>query len=155
MEIFIHLDEKVFKTLMLSVTYKRNRLPFLSFFIWMILFRYVLNIKMSKTSSPSQIHADAIFSILRNGEDDHLNTIFEKLEKKWELGDSEGFFDFEDNENYKFSMELSYDFKNVIQDYLETSNLRHYFHQMDADWKIFLTITLFDDWMFRTKVRPK
>ena len=127
----------------------------LSFFIWMILFRYVLNIIMNEPSKPSQINADAIFTILRNGEGDHLNAIFEKLEKKWELGDSEGFFDFEDNENYKFSMKLSYDFKNAIRDYLEKSNLRHYFNQMDGDWKIFVTITLFDDWMFRTKARPK
>ena len=110
---------------------------------------------MNEPSNPSQINADAIFTILRNGEGDHLKAIFEKLEKKWELGDSEGFFDFEDNENYKFSMKLSYDFKNTVQTYLETSNLRHYFNQMDADWKIFLTITLFDDWMFRTKVRPR
>ena len=110
---------------------------------------------MSETSNPNQVNADAIFTILRNGEGDHLHSIFEKLEKKWEEGDSEGFSDFEDNEYYKSSMELSYDFKNAIQNYLETSNLRHYFHQMDADWKIFLTITLFDDWMFRTKVRPK
>ena len=137
---------------MITVVLGRNSL---SFFIWMILFRYGLHIIMNVTSTSSQINADAIFAILRNGEGDHLNAIFEKLEKKWELGDSGGFFDFEDNENYKFSMELSYDFKNAIQNYLETSNLRHYFNQMDIDWKIFVTITLFDDWMFRTKARPK
>jgi hypothetical protein len=110
---------------------------------------------MNETSDLSQTNADAIFTALRDGADDHLHTIFEKLEKKWELVVSEENFDNNESDRYDFSMELSYDFKTVIQQYLESSKLGDKFNQMTDDWKVFVTITLFDDWMFRTKVRPK
>ena len=110
---------------------------------------------MNESSNSSQVNADALFTILRSGDGDHLHAIFEELERKWEHGESDGFSDNSDNDSYRFSMELSYDFKKAVQNYLETSDLRHQFNKMTDDWKLFVTITLFDDWMFRTKTRPK